>query len=69
MFEEHEQCLFQKEKNVVLNENRVEGKPCINIESKSLELTIYLYSCYDEHEAPRSCNTDVYLSTIITHEF
>ena len=28
-------------KNVVLDENRVEWKPCINRESKSLELTIY----------------------------
>ena len=28
------------ENNVVLNENSVEGKPCINRESKSNELTI-----------------------------
>ena len=27
-------------KNVVLNENSAEGKPCINRESKSLELKI-----------------------------
>ena len=40
MFVEHENCLFQNENNVVLNENSVEGKPCINRESKSLELTI-----------------------------
>ena len=40
MFGEHENCLFQNENNVVLNENSVEGKPCINRESKSLELTI-----------------------------
>ena len=33
MFEEYE-------KNVVLNENSVEGKQCINRESKSDELTI-----------------------------
>ena len=39
MFEEHE-------KNVVLNENSVEGKPCINRESKSDEITIQLYSCH-----------------------
>ena len=51
-------------KNVVLNGNIVEVKPCINRESKSLELTIYLYSCYDEHGAPRSCNTTVYLSEL-----
>ena len=62
MFEEHESCLFQNENNVVLNENSVEGKPCINIESDSLELTIMLYMCYDKHEAPNSCNTTVYLS-------
>ena len=29
-----------EENNVVLNENSVEGKPCINRESKILELTI-----------------------------
>ena len=57
MFGEHENCLFQNEKNVVLNENSVEGKPCINKESKSLEITIYLYSCYDEDESSSSCNT------------
>ena len=34
----------QNEKNVFPNENSVEGKPCINRESKSLEI---LYSCYD----------------------
>ena len=30
----------EQEKNVVLNENSVEGKTCINRESKSDELTI-----------------------------
>ena len=40
MFKEHEKCLFQNEKNVVMNKNSVEGKPCINRESKSLELEI-----------------------------
>ena len=30
-----------------MNENSVEGKPCINRESKSNELTIYLYRCHD----------------------
>ena len=34
-------------KNVVLDENSVEIKPCINRESKSLELTIKLYSFHD----------------------
>ena len=62
MFEEHENCLFQNEKNVVLNENSVEGKSGINRENNILELLIYLYSCYDEHEYPRSCNTTFYLS-------
>ena len=37
----------EQEKNIVLNENSVERKLCINRESKSDELTIYLYSCYD----------------------
>ena len=49
MFEEHENCLFQNEKNVVLNENSVEGKPCIKKEIKILKTIIYLYKCYDEH--------------------
>ena len=39
--------IYPYENNVVLNENSVEGKPCINGESKSDELTIYLYSCHD----------------------
>ena len=33
--------------NVVLNENSVEIKPCINRESKSDEITIQLYSCHN----------------------
>ena len=38
--------VYPDENNVVLDENSVELKPCINRESKSLELTIYLYSCH-----------------------
>ena len=38
---------YQDENNVVLDENSVEWKPCINIESKNLELTIKLYSFQD----------------------
>ena len=34
-------------KNIVLNENSVDRKPCINKEIKSDELTIKLYSCHD----------------------
>ena len=38
--------MFEEQgKKVVLNENSVERKPCINRESKSDQLTIYLYSC------------------------
>ena len=37
----------EQENNIVLNENSVEIKPCINIESKSNELTIKVYSCQD----------------------
>ena len=33
-----------EENNVVLNENSVEGKPCINREINSLELTIFCYT-------------------------
>ena len=45
-----------------------EGKPCINKESKTLEITIYLYLCYDEHEAPSSYNTTIYLSQLLQLE-
>ena len=36
-----------QDENAVLDENSVEWKPCINQESKSLDLTIKLYSCHD----------------------
>ena len=49
---------FCSECKTVLRENHV------NRESNILELTIYLYNWYDEHEAPRSCSTTVYLSII-----
>ena len=39
--------VYPDENNVVLNENSVEGKLCINRESNSDELTIKLYSCQD----------------------
>ena len=39
--------VYLDENNVVLDGNGVERKPCINRESKSFELTIYLYSCHD----------------------
>ena len=39
--------VYHDENNVVLDENSVEWKKCINIESKSLELIIKLYSCHD----------------------
>ena len=48
-----------------MNKNSVEGKPCINRESKSLEPTIELYSFCDEHEAPRSFNTTVNLLCLL----
>ena len=38
--------VYQDENNVVLDENNVECKLFINIESKSLELKIQLYSCH-----------------------
>ena len=41
--------------------NCVEGKLYKNRESKSLEIKVYLYRCYDEHASPSSCNTTVYL--------
>ena len=39
--------IYQYENNVVLFENSVELKTCINRESKSLEFTIKLYSCHN----------------------
>ena len=39
--------VYKDENNIVLDENSVERKPCINRESKILELKIYLYSCHD----------------------
>ena len=39
MFEELEN-VYPDENNVVLDENSVERKPCINRENKSLEITI-----------------------------
>ena len=39
MFGEHEN-VYQDENNVVLDEISVEWKPCINRESKILELTV-----------------------------
>ena len=39
--------VYQDENNVVLYENSVEWKPCINREIKSLYLPIKLYSCHN----------------------
>ena len=48
MFEEHENCLSEMKKMLLLMKTVLkERKPCINIESKSGELTIQLYSCHD----------------------
>ena len=63
-----EKCLFYNENNDVLNGKNSEEKPCINRESKSLDLTIQLYRFYDEHEDPSSCNTVVYLSWLLRSE-
>ena len=39
--------VYQDENNVIIYENSVEWKPCINREIKSLDLTIKLYSCHN----------------------
>ena len=39
--------VYPDENNVVLDENSVEWKPCINRESKGLDIKIKLYSCHD----------------------
>ena len=54
--------MFLKKKYVVLNENSVEVKPCINIECNILALTIELFICYDEYESTSSYNITVNLS-------
>ena len=55
--------VYQDENNVVLVEHSVEWKPCVNRESKSLELTnIVIQLSLYQHEVPSSCNTTVYLS-------
>ena len=64
MFVDFGNCLIHNENNDVLNENSDEVKPCINRENRILELTIWLYSYYDKHEAPGSCNTNVFISVI-----
>ena len=46
-FLKNTKTVYQDENNVVLDENNVERKPCINKESKSLELTIGSYSCHN----------------------
>ena len=45
-------------------ENSVE-KNNVNRVSKSLKLKIKVYRCYDDHEAPSSSNTTVYLSWLL----
>ena len=44
------------------------GKKHANRESKILDLTIQLFRCYDEHEYPISCDTNVYLLWLIHSE-
>ena len=44
---ENTKTVCPDENNVVLDENSIERKPCVNRESKSLELTIKLYSCHN----------------------
>ena len=46
-FLEDMKIVYPDENNVVLNENSVERKPCINRESKSDDITIKLYSYHD----------------------
>ena len=58
-----------EENNVVLDDNSVEVKPCINRECSIPEIKIYFYRCYDEHEAPSSCNTTVNLSWLLHSEY
>ena len=66
MFVEHWKLSVLEENNVVLNENSVEGKPCINIESNILDsrghdaLPISMSTTI-----PRSYNTNLYLSWLL----
>ena len=69
MLEKHENCLFRNENNVVLNEKSVEGKPCMNRESKSLEILIYLYSCYNINMKFLEVVTPPSIYQTLSHEF
>ena len=55
--------VYPDENTVVIDENTIEIKPCINRESKSDELTnlVIQLSRY-QHEVPSSCNTTNYIS-------
>ena len=46
---ENKKTVYPDENNVVLNENSVGKKTCINRESKSDELTIKLYNCHNNN--------------------
>ena len=54
VYSRKEQCCSKCK--TVLRENH------LNRESKSLDLTIYLYRCYNGHKSPRIYNTTIYLS-------
>ena len=49
-------------------ENTIERKH-VNRESKTLDLKIWLYKCYDENESPISCNITFYLSWFLSIVF
>ena len=68
MFVENRKLSVLEGNNVVINESNVQGKPCIDREIKSLDLTNILYIYYDEHEAPSSCNITVYFSLHATKQ-
>ena len=77
MFVEHWKLSVLEENNVVLDDNSVEGKPCKNRESKSLELKSYTdvimnmnflavvtpRYIYQNLSLKKNCNTDTYICT------
>ena len=63
------ETVYQDENNVVLDENSVEWKTYINIDSNSLEITIKLYSCHDINMKFLVIVTPPYIYQYLIHEY
>ena len=61
-WKKHWKLYFIKWKKCYSKWEKVLWENHVNRESEIIELTIYLYMCYNEHEDSSSCSTTVYLS-------